>query len=307
MRMLTALSKLTCCFILGYSLPALANPAPIPVVASFSILGDMVQVIGGDAISVTTLVGPDSDAHGYQPTSNNLKAVSAAQIVFVNGLGFDSWIDKLANSAAYHGKIAVTTTGVTPRTMIEAEDGAQPETITDPHAWQDLRNGLVYVDNIAATLSQALPNQAAAIQQRANTYKTQIKALDADVRARISAVSANKRIVITSHDAFGYFGAAYGVKFEAPYGLSTETEPSAKAIAKLIDQMRHAGVKTVFIENMTNPKLIEQLGKDAGATLGGTLYADALSPAGGTAPTYLSMFQHNLSQLLPAMHQVTTP
>jgi zinc/manganese transport system substrate-binding protein len=306
MRMITTISILSCSLLLGYSLPVKANQ-PIPVIASFSILGDMIQTVGGDAVSVTTLVGPDSDAHGYQPTSDNLKAVSAAQIVFVNGLGFDSWMDKLANSAAYHGKIAIATTGIQPRTMIEAENGAQPETITDPHAWQDLRNGLVYVDNITATLSQALPDQASAIQQRANAYKNQIKALDADIRTRISALPAEKRIVMTSHDAFGYFGAAYGIKFEAPYGLSTETEPSAKAIARLVDQMRQTGVKTVFMENMTNPKLIEQLGKDGGATLGGTLYADALSPAKGAAPTYLLMFKHNLSQLLPAMHQVVIP
>lgn len=274
--------------------PVCAADGKLHVVASFSVLGDMVRQVGGDLVAVTTLVGPDGDAHGYQATPDDLKAVGGADIVFVNGLGFDGWMRRLVESAGYKGPVVVASVRVKAREMVG-------ESTADPHAWQDLSNGVIYVENIAAGLSKAYPAHAEGIAQRKRAYQDAIKALDADVRAQIDAVPEARRLIVTSHDAFGYFGAAYGVRFIAPYGMSTESEPSAKDVARLIDQVKNAGVREVFIENMSNPRLIAQLAKDAGAKVGETLYADALSAADDGAATYLDMFRSNMPKLVGAM------
>jgi zinc/manganese transport system substrate-binding protein len=284
--------------------------APLPIVTSFSILGDMVKQVGGDLVAVTALVGPDGDAHGYQPTSTDMQNVSRAKLVVVNGLGFDSWMKNLMQSAQYKGPLLTARTGIPPLQLEDGHDdhhGHDHEGQTDPHGWQDLRNGMRYVDAIAAALAQALPDHAAAINERAARYKDELNAEDKAIRSAVATIPSAQRLVITSHDAFGYFGAAYDVRFAAPQGLSTETEISAKSIAKLVRQIKSSGVKTVFIENMSNPRLIQQLGKDAGAKLGGTLYADALSPPDGPAPTYLGMFRHNAPLLIAAMQQNKAP
>lgn len=296
-------TSLTFCLAIfcGMASPALAGP--IPVVASFSVLGDMVQQVGGDAVQVTTLVGADGDAHGYQTTSADLKAVAKAKLTFVNGLGFDSWAEKLVKTSGGKSKLVTVSTGVTARAMTEDSDHDHDHGHTDPHAWQDLRNGKIYVENIATALIAALPSQADAIRHRAAAYTAQLATEDAATRAAIAAVPNAQRLIITSHDAFGYFGSAYDVRFAAPYGLSTEGEPSAAAIGKLVDQIKQSGVKTVFIENMTNPTLIAQLGKDGGATVGKTLYSDALSGPDGAAPNYLAMFKNNVPLLVEAMQQ----
>jgi zinc/manganese transport system substrate-binding protein len=268
----------------------------IKVVASFSILGDIVQNVGGERVDVTTLVGPDGDAHVFEPTPADASAVAAADIVFVNGLGFEGWMDRLVEAAGYKGPLVVASAGVTARTM--DEDG---QMVTDPHAWQDLSNGQRYVENVAAGLAAADPQHAEAYRATAAAYRAEIAAKDEWVRAEMAAVPAAQRRVITSHDAFGYFGAAYGVSFAAPVGISTDDEPSAAGMAQLATQMKKEGVKVVFIENMSNPKLIETLASEAGAKVGGTLYADALSPPDGPADTYLKMFDNNVPQLKAAM------
>jgi len=272
---------------------------PVPVVASFSILGDMVQNIGGDAVTVKTLVGPDSDTHTYQPTPDDAKTITNAKIVFVNGLGFEGWMGRLIDSSGYKGPVVTTSAGVKPRSMVD--DGKK---ITDPHAWQNLANGRIYVWNIATVLERKIPLHADEIRARAAKYDAALAAMDKWVRGEFSAVPTAQRKIITSHDAFGYFGAAYGVKVLAPVGYSTEAEPSAADVAKLGDQIKAEGVKTVFLENMTNPRLIEQLGKDSGAAVGGTLYSDALSGAGAAAPTYLAMFKNNVPKMKTAMEQI---
>lgn len=295
---------------LSGAVAASPTSTPLPVVASFSILGDMVKQVGGDLVAVTALVGPDGDAHGYQATSTDMQNVSRAKLVVVNGLGFDSWMKNLLQSAHYKGPLITASAGITP---LQLEDdhhdhhGHDHEGQTDPHAWQDLRNGMRYVDNIAAALVQALPAHATVINERAARYKDELSAEDKAIRSAIATIPSAQRLVITSHDAFGYFGAAYDVRFSAPQGLSTETEISAKPIARLVRQIKSTGVKTVFIENMSNPRLIEQLGKDGGAKLGGTLYADALSPPDGPAPSYLGMFRHNAPLLIAAMQQNQAP
>lgn len=301
------------CLTVPFTAQAAAPEPPMQIVASFSILGDMVKQVGGDTVAVHVLVGADSDAHGYQPTSADIKAVAAADLVVANGLGFDPWLQKVRTAAKSKGKLVMASKGIAARRLTETESDDEDhhddhghnshghDGHLDPHAWQDLRNGQIYVDNIAQALAAARPAAAASITARATAYKAELAALDDSIRAQIAAIPAAQRVVITSHDAFGYFGAAYGITFHAPQGLSTETEPSAKAMARFVDQVKAAGVKTVFIESMHNPRLIEQLGRDTGAKLGGTLYSDALSATDGTAPHYLGMFKHNVALFLAAM------
>jgi zinc/manganese transport system substrate-binding protein len=275
---------------------AQAADARLKVVASFSVLADIVKNVGGDHIDLTTLVGPDGDAHVFEPTPADAKAVAEADIVFVNGLGLEGWMDRLIQSAAYKGPVVAATTGVTPRTM--EEDG---NAVTDPHAWQDLNNGRLYVANVAAALAAADPRDAQDFRQAAAAYTAAIEAKDKWVRAELTAVPAGQRKIITSHDAFGYFGAAYGIAFLAPEGVSTDAEPSAGGIARLVQQMKSKGIRIVFFENMTSPKLVETLASEAGAKVGGTLFSDALSPPGGPADSYLKMFDNNVPQLKAAM------
>ena len=275
---------------------AYAADGKLKVVASFSILGDIVRNVGGDRVEITTLVGPDGDAHVFEPTPADARSVAGADVVFVNGLGFEGWMERLIQASGYKGPLVVASGGVQSRTM--DEDG---QTVTDPHAWQDLRNGRLYVENVAAGLAAADPRGAEAYRAAAAAYEVELAAKDKWVRDELAAVPSEQRKIITSHDAFQYFGAAYGVAFLAPVGVSTEDEPSAAGMAQLVRQMRTEGVKVVFLENMTNPKLLETLATEVGARVGGTLYADALSPPGGPADTYLKMFDNNLPQLKAAM------
>jgi zinc/manganese transport system substrate-binding protein len=275
---------------------AQAADGKLKVVASFSVLADIVKNVGGDRVEVATLVGPDGDAHVFEPTPADAKAVAGADLVFVNGLGLEGWMERLIQSSGYKGPVVVATKGVKSRTM--EEDGAE---ITDPHAWQDLSNGRIYVENVAAALAAADPQGAAAYSAAAAAYGAEIAAKDNWVRSELAAIPAERRRIITSHDAFGYFGAAYGVSFLAPVGVSTEAEPSAAGIAQLIRQMKSEGIKVVFFESMTSPKLVQTLAGEAGARVGGTLYSDALSPPGGPADSYLKMFDNNVPELKAAM------
>jgi zinc/manganese transport system substrate-binding protein len=270
--------------------------AGIKALASFSILGDMVARIGGDRVEVTTIVGPNADTHVYEPSPQDVKSLSASNVFVVNGLGFEGWMDRLVEATGYTGPVVVASAGVKTHSM--DEDG---ESVTDPHAWQSLSNGLIYVANIAAGLCAADAAGCAVYEANAAAYSDEIRALDAEVKAKIAEVPEAKRKVITTHDAFGYFGEAYGVAFLAPEGVSTDSEASAGDVARLIDQVVESGVSALFIENMSDPRLIEQIGSETGVKLGGELYADALSEPDQPAPTYLDMFRYNVALLVPAM------
>ena len=276
--------------------PALAAD-PLPVIASFSILGDLVRVVGGDRVTVSTLVGPDQDAHTFEPKPAHAKAMLNARLLVTNGLGFEPWVNKLANSAGYKGSKAVASMGVTGRLMADEQGHAEP----DPHAWQNPDNVVLYVRNIAAALSAVDADGTSTYQANAQAYITQLQTLDAWSKAQFAAIPVARRKVITAHDAFGYFAAHYRIKFLAPQGVSTDAEPSAKQVAQLIQQMRREKIKAVFVENMSNPKLMTQLSKDAGATLGASLYADALSAADKPGATYLQMMRHNVTELAAGM------
>ena len=260
----------------------------LQVTASFSILGDIVRVIGGERVAVSMLVGPDQDAHVFEPSPSHARTLLKSRLVVTNGLGFEPWSAKLIRSAGYQGAVVVASAGVK----------ALPK---DPHAWQNPHNVIIYARNIAAALSALDPGSASTYQANAQAYIQELQSLDRWAQEQFSTLPQDKRKVITSHDAFGYFAAQYGITFLAPQGMNTETQPSAKQVAQLIQQMQREKIRAVFVENMSNPKLIAQLSKDTGATVGASLYADALSSADKPGATYLQMMRHNVTQLVAGM------
>jgi zinc/manganese transport system substrate-binding protein len=281
--------------------PALAQNK-LKVVATFSILADMAREVGGERIALQALVGADGDAHAFQPTPADGKAVAQAQVLIVNGLGFEGWIERLQDSSAFKGKLVIAATRVAPFGQKKSHaHGHKHSAAADPHAWQDLSNGVLYVEAIARGLAEADPANAAFYSERADAYKKRLGELHARLRSEFAAIPQAKRKVIASHDAFGYFARAYGIEFIAAVGASGESEPSPRQIAALIAQIKKQNVKALFVENMSNPKLIEQIARDTGAVVGGTLYSDALSPPGGPADTYLKMFEHNAAMLKAGM------
>ena len=268
----------------------------LKVAASFSILGDMVKQVGGDRVDVLTFVGPNGDAHVYEPTPSDAKALSESKILFINGLGLEGWMTRLENSSGFEGKVVTASKGVKPRTMVEDE-----KTITDPHAWQSLANGKIYAANIRDALIAADPAGKATYEANAKKFIDGMTAMEADVKAAVAKLPPNRREIITTHDAFGYFGAAYGMEFIAPEGVSTESEASAQDVAKIITQIKKEHIPAVFLENVTDSRLLDQIARETGAKIGGTLYSDALSPPDGPAGTYLDMFRNNIDTLSTAL------
>lgn len=264
----------------------------LKIVASFSILGDMVQNVIGDHADLTTIVGPDADAHVYQPSVADARAVADADVIFVNGMGFETWSDTLIAESGTRASIHAATIGITP-VEVEGE--------IDPHAWNSLLNGIVYVNNIAAVLSAKMPAHADAIEQNRAAYVEQMRALDASTKETLATLPLEKRTVVTAHDAFGYLAHAYDMTFLAPIGVDTEAEPSAKELAILIEQLKSDGAAALFVENITSPALVQQIADETGLSIGGRLFSDALSERGGPATSYLAMFEHNLNTLLSAL------
>ena len=295
----------------------------VKTVASISILGDMVRQVGGDRVEVVTLVGPDGDAHVFSPTPADAKTLAGAEIFFVNGLGFEGWMERLEKSSGFQGKTVVASQGVKPLTMSEEEghhhgeeakdeheheDHAkgedhddEAEEVTDPHAWQDLAHGKIYVANIRDGLIAADPDGKAIYEANAAKYLAAIAKEEGAVKQALAALPEARRKIITSHDAFGYFGAAYGLEIVAPEGVSTESEASAQDVAKIIRQIKAEKIPAVFLENVTDHRLLDQIARETGAKIGGTLYSDALSGPDGPAPTYLDMFRHNVGTLTAAL------
>jgi zinc/manganese transport system substrate-binding protein len=266
--------------------PALANPR-LKAVATFSILGDFVREVGGDQVDLVTLVGPDADAHTYQPKPTDARTLAGAQVLVSNGLGFEGWIDRLAEAAGFKGRRIVASAGATPD--------------ADPHCWQDVGCARRYVANITDGLAAADPANAEGYRARAAQYDQRLAALDAWIRREIASVPAERRQAISGHASFRYFSRAYAVRFDAPRGYSTDNEPTARDVANLIRQVREQKTKALFIENMTNPALVTEIARDSGAVVGPRLYSDALSKPGGPAPTYEAMMRHNVSALVEGM------
>ncbi len=272
--------------------PASAETQKIPVVASFSIIGDLVRQVGGDRVSVTTIVGPDGDAHVYQPSPADGRKIAQAKLIFINGLGFEGWIERLIAVAKSKGAVFTLGKGVATR---KDEEGA------DPHAWQDVANARVYVEAIREALTAADPERAEVYKANASDYLAKLDALDAEIQQTLAAIPKERRRVVSTHDAFGYFAARYGVEFIAPQGLSTEAEVSARDIAKIIDSVKQNKVGAVFLENIADPRLAKRIAAETGARVGGVLYSDALSDAKGDGATYIDMMRHNVRELSKAL------
>ncbi|GJD46360.1 Manganese-binding lipoprotein MntA [Methylobacterium cerastii] len=289
----------------GGALPASAAER-LRAVATFSILGDLVRQVGGDAVAVTTLVGPDADAHGYSPAPGDSRTLAAAGIVFVNGLGFEGWIDRLIRASGSKAPVVVASAGVATipgrhdhRHGEGGRDAAGAD--ADPHAWQSVPNAKVYVANIRDGLAKADPGHAADYARNAEAYLARLDALDAEIRAALARIPADHRKVITTHDAFGYFSAAYGLTFLAPQGVSTDSEASPQDVARIIRQVRQDKVPAVFIETIADPRLMQQVARESGARIGDKVYSDALSGPGGPASTYLDMMRSNLRAFSAAL------
>ena len=280
----------------------------LPVIASFSILGDFVREVGGDRVAVTTLVGANGDAHVYSPTPADAKAMAGAKLIVINGLKFEGWMTRLIKSSGAKATVATATTGITP---LEAEDDHDHDKKghahghdhggVDPHAWQNVANAKIYIANIRDALTKADPAGQASYEANATRYLAQLDAVEAEVKAAVARIPADRRKAITSHDAFGYFVKAYGIEFIAPQGVSTEAEASAKDVGRIIRQIKAEKIPAVFLENVTNPRLVERIAKESGAKIGGRIFSDALSDANGPAGTYIAMMKHNISQIEKAL------
>lgn len=310
-------------------LPALlaqagAGPASaetrLPVVTTFSVLADIVEQVGGEVVDVRSLVAAGGDVHVFRPGPHHARQLAAAGLVVSNGLGFEGWIDRLIRTSGYRGPVAVATRGIDtlpgrghsndaqkkgtdkrgPRS-VSASGTPSPETSPDPHAWQSVPNMKRYVENIADALCEARAASCARFRGNAQRYSAVLEQLDREIRAAIAAVPAERRKVITSHDAFGYYAHEYGVQFLAPMGVSTDAEPSAAGVARLIRQIRAEGVNAFFVEGISDPRLIWRIRDETGGAEPGTLYSDGLSGPDGPAATYQAMMRYNTQAITAAL------
>jgi zinc/manganese transport system substrate-binding protein len=279
----------------------------LPVVASFSILGDFVSQVGGDRVAVTVLVGPNGDAHVYQPKPGDARALSDARLIVVNGHDFESWMPRLLRSSGAKALVVEATRGIE---MLEADEAhahdhggghAHDHGATDPHAWADIENAKLYVRTIAEALTQVDPAGGAVYAENAARYVAQLDAVAAEAEAAFAAVPPGERRIITSHDAFAYFAKAYDLTILSPSGVNTDAEPTPAAIARLIRQVKDKKVRAVFVENIADRRIVDQIAGETGAKVGGTLYSDALSAADGPAATYIAMVRHNVATIADAL------
>jgi zinc/manganese transport system substrate-binding protein len=275
------------------STPAFAKPL---VVTTFSILGDMVVEIGQDKVDVRNLVGPNQDSHVYEPKPQDAKELGRADLIVVNGLGFEGWIDRLIEASGFNGKKLVVTTGIAP-----LEINYRGKAYVDPHAWHSLKAAQIYVDNIVKGLSELVPDEAPFFKKQGDAYKQAIAKLEQDTQKQLESIPLDQRKVITNHEAFGYLGRDFGLTFSSPQGISTDAEPSAKVVAALIRRIKEEKIQAVFIENISNPRLMNQIASETGTKVGGVLYSDALSAPGTEADTYLKMMASNLATIVRVM------
>jgi zinc/manganese transport system substrate-binding protein len=292
--------------------PALAfaqTPGKLPILTSFTILADMIGRVGGDRVAVSALVPADGDAHVFQPSPADAKKAADAKLVVLNGLHFDDWLARLVDAAATKPRLIKASDGLTPRNPVEEHDGhghkdadkhGRPHDV-DPHAWQSVANVKIYVENIRKALSEADPEGAQDYAANAAAYQKELEALDAEIRAAVAALPKERRVVVTTHDAFGYFADAYGLNFVAPKGVSSEAEASAKDVARIIRQIKAEKIPAVFLENISDPRQMQRIAAETGAKIGGKLYSDSLSAPTGPAGTYIEMMRHNIRELTKAL------
>jgi len=281
--------------------------AKVKVVATFSILGDFVRQVGGDRIDLTVLVGRNGDTHVYSPSPADARSLAEAKVIFVNGLRFEGWIDRLVEASGTSATVVEAAAKVKPLEM-DDDHGHHDDDHNhhahgglDPHAWQDVANAKLYVAAIRDGLTAVDPAGREVYATNAEAYLAKLDALEAEVKAAVAAIPPARRKVITSHDAFGYFARAYGLTFVAPQGVSTDAEASARDVGRIIRQIKRDKIPAVFLENVTDPRLVERIARETGATIGGRLYSDALSDENGPAGTYIAMMEHNIKALSAAL------
>ncbi len=300
--MFTRRALLVASLLLAPLSPAFAQD-PLPVVASFSVLGDIVKNVGGDRVAVKNLVGPNGDAHVYSPSPADAKTLADAKVIFTNGLGFEGWIGRLIKSSNTKAPNVVASKGVKLRRLGNAHGHSHGHDHGDgdPHAWQSVPNVKLYVANIRNALVAADPAGQATYEANAAAYIEKLDALDREVKEAVSKIPTDKRKIITTHDAFGYFDDAYGLDFIAPQGVSTDSEASARDVARIIQQIKKQKIPAVFMENVSDPRLLKRIADETGAKVGGTLYSDALTDEKGVAPTYIDLIRHNIRTLSAAL------
>ena len=284
---------------LCYTAQAQESAKKLNAVVTFSILADVVQNVGGDRIQVKSIVGPNQDAHVFEPTPETNKLIMQADIVFLNGLGFETWLERLIQASGYQGPLIFTSKGIKAHHMIEPKLSSKP--VPDPHVWNDVQNVLMWVENIKTALQTLDPQHKDVYERNAKAYAQALQGLDTWIKQTLTAIPKQACKVITAHDAFNYFERAYKITFLAPSGLSTEDQPSAFEMAELVQQIRREGIKTIFIENIATTQLITQIAEETGATIGGTLYSDALSLPQEPGNTYINMMQSNVATLTKAL------
>jgi zinc/manganese transport system substrate-binding protein len=301
LRLALALSVIT----LSPLAPTMSRAADkLDVVASFSIIGDFARNVGGDRVTITTIVGHDGDAHVYEPSPADATAMAKADVVLVNGLHFEGFLERLIETSGTRATIAELTRGVTPiafKPEFAEDDAGSGGKAIDPHAFQSIANAKIYIANIADAFCAADQGGCETYRANATGYTQKLDAVEKEVKDAVQSIPPEKRTIITSHDAFGYFEHEYGLTFRAPEGISTEAEPSAADVARLIDQVKADKAAAIFVENITNQRLIEQIASETGLKIGGTLYSDALSPADGPASTYIDLMRHNITTIKGAI------
>lgn len=286
---------------LAAAAPAAAQAPRLKVVATFSILADFVRQVGGERIDLVTLVGPNGDAHVYSPSPADARQLAEARLIVANGLGFDGWIVRLAKASGTKAPVVDIAKDTKPAGAEQRSPRHGHRHGPDPHAWQDVAKARLYVSAVRDALTAADAEGRALYEANAAAYDVKLQALDAEIRAAVQRVPERQRKVITSHDAFAHFEGAYGLDFVAPQGVSTEAEASAKDVARIIQQIRREKIPAVFIENVSDPRLVEQIARESGARIGERLYSDALSGPDGPAATYIDMMRHNIRALGAAL------
>ncbi|MGJ8517902.1 metal ABC transporter substrate-binding protein [Carnimonas bestiolae] len=278
-----------------------ANAAPLNVVASFSVLGDVVKQVGGDRVKVSSLVPADGDPHEFEPTPRDAGRLNNADLVFLSGFGLEGWLDRLVTASGYKSHAITVSEGIKPIKAAEEDDDQHRHGGTDPHVWNNVSNVKLWVNNIEQALEKKDPAGAETYKANATRYRHQLDQLDSDIRSAIKSVPKAQRKVLTSHDALGYYGHAYGVNFLSPQGLSTSSEASARDVAALISQIKREHISAYFFENANDPRLVTQIAAATGAKPSGELYVESLSSAKGPAADYLSMMRYNTAQMVAAM------
>jgi zinc/manganese transport system substrate-binding protein len=274
-----------------------ARAEPLTIVASFSIIADMAEKIGGPRVTVASLIPRATDPHVFQPSPNDARLLQSAQIIFINGLGLEGSVERLIASTGQSKKQVVLSKKITPLHLVEnGQDHGE-----DPHAWHDVRNAKLYSEAIRDALTLADPQGREDYNQRAHDYLQALDALDAEIRRDLASIPPERRVIVTNHDAFHYFARAYQITMLAPQGVSTETEPSARDIARVIKQIRAQKIPAVFLENVADPRLMAQISRETGAKIGNPLFTDSLSVENGPAPTYIDMMRANLASFTKAL------